>query len=78
MDRQIDLTYMYMNGKGVPQDYSEAVKWLRMAAKQGDTKTQLNLGYMYDEVEGAIRNKTGFVWIIMGGVFRVEKIAKLF
>jgi len=24
-----------MNGKGVPQDYSEATKWLRMAADQG-------------------------------------------
>ena len=28
---------MYENGKGVAQDYTEAVKWYRKAAEQGNT-----------------------------------------
>ena len=36
-----------MNGRGVPQDYQEAVKWYRLAAEQGVAKAQYNLGWMY-------------------------------
>ena len=32
---QFDLGGMYYNGEGAPQDYSEAIKWFQMAAKQG-------------------------------------------
>jgi TPR repeat protein len=39
---------MYDNGEGVPQDYSEAVKWYRLAAEQGDAKAQNALGAMYE------------------------------
>ena len=39
---------MYDNGKGVPQDYAEAVKWYRLAAEQGYARAQYNLGLMYD------------------------------
>ena len=39
---------MYDNGWGVPQDYTEAVKWYRLAAKQGYASAQFNLGVMYD------------------------------
>ena len=38
---------MYANGLGVTQDYKEAVKWYRLAAEQGDTSAQFNLGLMY-------------------------------
>jgi TPR repeat protein len=34
-DAQFYLGLLYDNGKGVPQDYAEAVKWLRKAADQG-------------------------------------------
>ena len=30
---------MYDNGRGVPKDYAEAVKWFRLAAKQGHAST---------------------------------------
>ena len=33
---QYNLGIMYYNGKGVPQDYAEAVKWYRLTADQGD------------------------------------------
>ena len=43
---------MYDNGKGVPQDYAEAVKWYRLAADQGKASAQYNLGVMYERGQG--------------------------
>ena len=40
---QYNLGYMYYNGRGVPQDYVQAVKWLRNAAKQGHADAQFGL-----------------------------------
>ncbi len=39
-------------GRGVPQDYAEAVKWYRKAAEQGNAGAQFNLGVMYDNGQG--------------------------
>jgi len=47
-DAQATLGLMYMSGQGVPQDYSEAIKWYRKAADQGDSKAQYLLGASYD------------------------------
>jgi uncharacterized protein len=44
---------MYDNGKGVPQDYAEAVKLFRKAAEQGYAQVQHYLGISYDNGEGA-------------------------
>ena len=33
---QYNLGVMYRNGKGVPKDYAEALKWYRLSAAQGD------------------------------------------
>jgi len=33
---QYDLGVMYANGRGVPQDYIQAHKWLNLAATHGD------------------------------------------
>ena len=49
---QFNLGLMYDNGQGVPQDYSEAVKWYRLAADQGDAYAQNNLGVMYAKGQG--------------------------
>ncbi|MBT5469937.1 MAG: hypothetical protein HOK41_04995, partial [Nitrospina sp.] len=37
-DAQYKMGTFYYMGKGVPQDYKEAVKWYRLAAEQGFTK----------------------------------------
>ena len=37
-DAQSGLGVMYATGVGVPQDYTEAVKWLRLAAEKGADK----------------------------------------
>jgi hypothetical protein len=38
---------MYQHGKGVPQNYVEAVRWYRASAEQGFEWGQSNLGVMY-------------------------------
>jgi hypothetical protein len=46
---QNNLGLLYLNGKGVPQDDAEAVKWFLKAAQQDDQKAQFNLGVMYQD-----------------------------
>jgi TPR repeat protein len=45
---------MHAQGKGVLQDYVEAVKWYKLAADQGFAMAQSNLGdmYTYDQGKG--------------------------
>jgi uncharacterized protein len=38
---------MYKYGWGVPQNYVEALKWLRKAADQGDSLAQLQMGEIF-------------------------------
>ena len=47
---------MYREGQGVPQDYTEAVKWFRKAAEQGKVHAQNNLGLMYANGQGVPRD----------------------
>ncbi len=44
---QNELGVMYAKGRGMPQDYGEAVRWYRKAAAQGNAKAQYNLGVSY-------------------------------
>ena len=46
--RRIILDGCTQNGRGVPKDYDEAVKWYRLAAAQGNALAQNNLGVMYE------------------------------
>jgi hypothetical protein len=43
---------MYYDGKGVPQDYAEAVRWYRKSAEQGYAMAQIDVGFMYQEGKG--------------------------
>jgi hypothetical protein len=43
---------MYREGEGVPQDHAEAAKWFRLAAEQGHSDAQCDLGEMYAEGHG--------------------------
>jgi Sel1 repeat-containing protein len=47
-----NLGFMHAHGRGVPQDYAEAVKWLRRAAEQGLADAQNDLGCMYAHGRG--------------------------
>ena len=53
---QFNLGYMYDNGEGVTKNHTEAGKWFRLAADQGDAQAQFNLGYMYRTGKGVAYN----------------------
>ena len=46
----------YHHGKGVVQDYAEAVKWYKLAADKGHKGAQYNLGVMYYKGEGVVQD----------------------
>lgn len=46
-DAQYNIGTMYFYGKGVSQDYVEAMRWYRMAADQGDSSAQNHIGSLY-------------------------------
>ena len=43
---------MYEQGRGVAQNYREAMRWFRLAAVQGNPSAQSNLGVMYYKGQG--------------------------
>ena len=49
---QNNLGVRYDNGRGVPEDDVEAVRWYRLAAEQGGAEAQYNLGYMCSRGDG--------------------------
>lgn len=50
------LGRMYEAGRGVPQDYYEAAKWLYRAADRGDPWSQFELGMIYNKGRGVRRD----------------------
>jgi TPR repeat protein len=42
----------------VKQSYTEAIKWLKKAAEQGDAEAQYNLGFCYGNGEGVEKSFT--------------------
>ncbi len=60
---QSNLGFMYDNGRGVPQNDAEAVRWYRLSAEQGHARAQFNLGLMYANGEGVPQNNLrAYVW----------------
>lgn len=53
---QNNLSLMYLNGRGVPENQTEAVKWLTLAAQQGYSHSQYNLAQRYSKGEGVEQN----------------------
>jgi len=48
---------LYRDGENIPRDDSEALKWYRMAAEQGDAFAQGMVGQLYHEKDSAEANK---------------------
>ena len=53
---QIALGICYYYGRGVNQNYEEAVKWFRKAAEQENAAAYSNLGVCYEKGRGVERN----------------------
>jgi TPR repeat protein len=45
---QTRIGFLYQVGRGVPQDYTQALYWYRRAAKQGQAEAQYHLGRLYE------------------------------
>jgi len=64
---------IYDNGKGVPQDYSEAAKWYRKAAEQGHAEAQYNLGVSCAKGEGVKQDYSlAYIWLSLSASRRGE------
>ena len=50
------LANAYLQSKGVPLDYDEAMHWTRKAAERGYRQAQVNLGSMYRDGQGTPQN----------------------
>ena len=54
---------MYSEGRGVPQDYSEAARWYQMAAGRSNAEAQYNLGILYATGRGVPQdNVLAYMW----------------
>ena len=53
-DAQAYLGYCYDVGKGVTQDYAQAVYWYQKAAEQGNVAALKNLGLCYEYGKGVL------------------------
>ncbi len=68
---------MYAKGQGVPQDYTEAVKWYRLAVEQGDAVAQANLGLMYAKGQGVAQNDIqAYMWETLAAAQGNENASK--
>src|SRR6266851_3400760 len=45
----------YLTGKGVAQDFKEAMRWYSAASAQGSADAQFSLGYLYEQGKGVSR-----------------------
>jgi TPR repeat protein len=55
-EAQTSLGVMYQNGRGVAQNYQEAVRWYRLAAEQGHANAQFFLGMRNHFGQGVEQN----------------------
>ena len=51
-----DRGCMYLEGRGVPQDYQKAYEYFKKAADQGDVRALFQMGHMYDDGYGVTQN----------------------
>ena len=76
-EAQYNLGWMYANGRGVLQDYGEAVKWFRTAAEQGNVSAQNNLGVMYATGRGVPRDAmAAYMWFNLAAAHGHEDALK--
>ena len=63
LQAQVKLARMYEEGRGVPKDFDEALKWYKEAAEHGDAFAQGTLGWFYQYGQGVETNfQTAISW----------------
>jgi uncharacterized protein len=68
-DAQVLLADMYYKGKGMAQDYGQALAWYRKAAKQEDAVAQTALGTIYHDGTGVPQDYVqSYMWFNLAAV----------
>ena len=76
-DAQFILAFMYDNGRGVTQDYKQAVKWYRKVAEQGKAYAQYKLALMYVYGKGVKQDKKlAHMWLNIAASLGNKKAAE--
>jgi TPR repeat protein len=71
---QTILAILYYEGRGVPQDYTEALKWYRLAAAQGEALAQYHLGLMYAKGYGVPQDHSeAHTWFTLAAASSTSK-----
>ena len=66
---QLNLGWLYEQGKGVPRNLATAVRWYRASAEQNNPKAVENMGNMYQAGRGVPKNcKTAVEWYARGAL----------
>ncbi|MDA0228653.1 MAG: tetratricopeptide repeat protein [Proteobacteria bacterium] len=74
---QYNLGVIYANGKGVPKNDIEAIRWYREAAAQGHAGGQFGLGSGYFLGRGVPENYVqAYMWLALAKAQGHEKAAK--
>ncbi len=55
-DAQFNIGYMYANGFGLDENFSEAANWYRRAAENGISDAQYNLALLFSSGQGVERD----------------------
>jgi TPR repeat protein len=55
-DAMMGMSWIYGNGRGVPEDNAEAMRWRRMAADRGNTVAMTLIGASYEKGEGVAKD----------------------
>jgi len=72
------LGFMYVKGRGVPQDDAEAARWYRLAADQGLSAAQFILGSMYAVAQGVPRDFVrAHMWLNLAAAQNYEDAGKM-
>jgi uncharacterized protein len=67
---QLQIGWHHEEGKGVPRNLQEAMRWYRAAADQHDPRAAENLGLMYERGKGVAKNcKTAVEWYARGALW---------
>ena len=56
VEAEFNLGSIYENGRGVAQNYAEAVRWYTLAASKGNVESEFNLGSIYENGRGVAQN----------------------
>lgn len=74
---QYGLGNRYYYGRGVPQDFAEAIAWYRRAAEQGYSEAQFILGHMYADGQGVPQDHTlAQMWLTIAGLSGDDRAAE--